>query len=328
MKPKLKDVAKRAGVSPATVSRVLNNRGYLSEKTRLKVDQAMADLNYIPNDLARSLFKQRTKLIGFVFPSTANPFYGELIAHMENICFELGYKVLLCNSSNQPEKEELYVSMLLRNQVDGIINGAHNQGIKEYQQAQLPVVGIDRYLSDSIPVVSSDNYQGGRLATELLVQKGCRSIIHINGPKELETPANKRREAYEDVMKREGRAYKTYEIPVMAPKQKVASLIKLLFDENPEIDGVFASDDHLAALVLSEAKRRQIDVPGQLKIIGYDGTETMRTILPELTTIQQPIAEIAEKAVHTLIQEIEGRYDLIDQREFVFPVKVIEGETT
>ncbi|MET1031414.1 LacI family DNA-binding transcriptional regulator [Domibacillus tundrae] len=328
MKPKIKDVAERAGVSPTTVSRVLNNRGYLSKQTRLKVGQAMADLNYIPNELARSLYTKRTNLIGFVFPSTANTFYGELIACMESICFGLGYKVLLCNSSNQPEKEELYVTMLLRNQVDGIISGAHNRGIKDYQRSNLPVVGIDRYLSKSIPVISSDNYQGGRLATELLVQKGCTSIIHINGPKELETPANKRRYAYEDVMKENGMPFKTYEIPVTAQEQQVVSVISRLFNENPDMDGVFASDDQLAARVLTEAKRRKIAVPEQLKVVGYDGTETMRTILPELTTIQQPLDIIAEKAVHTLIQEIEGQYELVDAKEFVFPIKLIEGTTT
>lgn len=328
MKPKIKDVAERAGVSPATVSRVLNNRGYLSKQTRLKVDQAMSELNYIPNDLARSLYTKRTNLIGFIFPSTANSFYGELIARMENICFDLGYKVLLCNSSNQPEKEELYVTMLLRNQVDGIISGAHNRGIKDYQRSNLPVVGIDRYLSDSIPVVSSDNYQGGRLAAEHLVHKGCQTIIHMNGPKELETPANKRRDAYENVLEEEGMRPKTYEILAMANDDHVLSVIKQLFDENPHVDGIFASDDHLAARVIAEAKRRKVAVPEQLKVIGYDGTETMRTILPELTTIQQPLDSIAEKAVHTLIQEIEGQYHLMSKKEFVFPVKLIEGTTT
>lgn len=328
MKPKIKDVAERAGVSPATVSRVLNNRGYLSEQTRLKVGEAVMELNYIPNDLARSLYTKKTNLIGFVFPSTANAFYGELIARMENICFELGYKVLLCNSSNHPEKEELYVDMLLRNQVDGIISGAHNRGIKDYQRSNLPVVGIDRYLSKSIPVVSSDNYQGGRLATELLVQKGCTSIIHINGPRELETPANKRRDAYEAVLKKAGMPHLTYEILARSSERQIQLLIKRLFDENPKVDGIFASDDHLAARVLTEAKRRKISVPGRLKIIGYDGTESMRTILPELTTIQQPLHAMAQKAVHTLIQEIEGQYNLVDTKEFIFPVKLIEGKTT
>ncbi|MCP3764931.1 LacI family DNA-binding transcriptional regulator [Domibacillus sp. A3M-37] len=324
MKPKIKDVAKLAGVSPTTVSRVLNNRGYLSQEVREKVAKAMKELNYIPNDLARSLFTQRTNLIGFIFPTTANPFYGELIFHMENLCFERGYRVLLCNSSSQPEKEEQYVEMLLRNQVDGIISGAHNLGIKAYQHS-LPIVAIDRYLSETIPVVSSDNYQGGRLATELLIWKKCKRIIHINGTREMASPANKRRDAYEDVMKENGREFITYEIPVMGPAEKI---ISQLFDEQLDVDGIFASDDHIASRIIAEARRRNIIVPEQLKVIGYDGTSFVRSIFPELTTIQQPIVSIAEKAVDLLIEEIEGTYEKDSEKEFVFPVQLIEGSST
>lgn len=324
MKPKIKDVAKLAGVSPTTVSRVLNNRGYLSQEVRDKVAKAMQELNYVPNDLARSLFTQRTNLVGFIFPTTANPFYGELIFHMENLCFERGYKVLLCNSSGQPEKEEQYVEMLLRNQVDGIISGAHNLGIKAYQHS-LPIVAIDRYLSETIPVVSSDNYQGGRLATELLIQKKCKRIIHINGSREMASPANKRRDAYEDVMKENMMEFMTYELPVMGPLEKI---ISRLFDEQPDVDGIFASDDHIASRVIAEARRRNIIVPEQLKVIGYDGTSFVRDIFPELTTIQQPIVSIAEKAVDLLIEEIEGRYEKGSEQEFVFPVQLIEGTST
>ncbi|MEM1503793.1 LacI family DNA-binding transcriptional regulator [Domibacillus sp. 8LH] len=324
MKPKIKDVAKLAGVSPTTVSRVLNNRGYLSQEVRKKVAEAMKELNYVPNDLARSLFTQRTNLIGFIFPTTSNPFYGELIFHMENACFEQGYKVLLCNSSNQPEKEEQYVEMLLRNQVDGIISGAHNLGIKAYQHS-LPIIAIDRYLSETIPVVSSDNYQGGRLASELLVRKKCKRIIHINGSREMASPANKRRDAYEDVMKENGMEYKTYEIPVMGPAEKI---INSLFDEEPDVDGIFASDDYLASRVIAEARRRNKSVPEQLKVVGYDGTSFVRDIFPELTTIQQPIVSIADKAVALLIEEIEGTPKKETEKEYVFPVQLIEGAST
>lgn len=324
MKPKIKDVAKLAGVSPTTVSRVLNNRGYLSADVREKVAKAMKELNYIPNDLARSLYKQRTNLIGFIFPTTANPFYGELIFHMENACSERGYRVLLCNSSSQPEKEEKYVEMLLRNQVDGIISGAHNLGIKAYQHS-LPIVAIDRYLSEKIPVVSSDNYQGGRLASEWLIEKKCNRILHINGTREMTSPANKRRDAYEDVMKEHKMEALTYEIPVMGNTEEIVSR---LFDEQPDVDGVFASDDKIAARVIAEARKRGIRVPEKLKVIGYDGTSFVRDIFPDLTTIQQPISDIAEKAVELLVEEIEGIFDPGSQKEFVFPVQLLEGTST
>ncbi|MFC0270953.1 LacI family DNA-binding transcriptional regulator [Metabacillus herbersteinensis] len=327
MKPKIEDVAKLAGVSPTTVSRVLNNRGYISDKTRKKVQESMEELNYFPNEVARSLFIKRTYLIGLVFPTTSNPFYGQLIFHLENTFASFGYKVLLCNSQNREDKERNYLQMLQRNQVDGIISGAHNRGIEEYEIPKLPIVGIDRYLSSSIPVVSSDNYDGGKQATELLLSKGCKKIIHINGPGFLETPANLRRRAYEDVMVANNLTPLTYELPYKGSQEMIIQTIKNLFDENPGVDSVFASDDTIAAKVISEAKNRGVLIPTDLKVIGYDGTDTTRMLLPELSTVQQPIKKIAEKAVEILIKQIEEQPDEI-QLETILPITLIDSQTT
>lgn len=320
VKPKIEDVAKVAGVSPTTVSRVLNNRGYIGEKTREKVHKAMEQLNYYPNEVARSLFIKKTFLIGLIFPTTSNPFYGQLIFHLENIAASLGYKVLLCNSQGREDKERSYLKMLQRNQVDGIIAGAHNKGIEEYEDPNLPVVGIDRYLSTKIPVVSSDNYQGGELATQLLFDSGCRNIIHINGPLSLETPANMRRKAYEDVMTSNQLTPLTYEY------ESNESVFIQLFEENPGVDGVFASDDLIASRVMQEAKRRGIEIPTELKVVGYDGTETTRLLLPELSTVEQPIRDIAVKALEILLKQVNEEKDF--QTETILPVKLIESDTT
>ncbi len=319
IKVKLNDVAKAAGVSPTTVSRVLNNRGYISEKTRKKVKDAMEELNYYPNEIARSLFINKSFLIGLIFPTTSNPFYGQLIFHLENICESLGYKVLLCNSQGREDKEKTYLEMLQRHQVDGIIAGAHNTGIEEYNTPNLPLVGIDRYLSKNVPVVSSDNYIGGKIATQLLINKGCQQILHINGPSSLETPANLRRKAYEDVMIANNLNPIAYEIG--------EDIIKKVFDENPGVDGIFASDDLIAANVIREAKERNINIPIDLKVIGYDGTDTTRILLPELTTVQQPIKEIAETAIKLLMKQINSTESDF-QLETILPVELIEGKTT
>ncbi|WP_318248005.1 LacI family DNA-binding transcriptional regulator [Planococcus wigleyi] len=317
-KVKLDDVANEAGVSKTTVSRVLNNRGYISEKTRKKVNEAVELLNYHPNEIARSLFINKTFIIGLIFPTTNNPFYGQLIFHLENICESLGYKVLLCNSEGREDKEKSYLEMLQRHQVDGIIAGSHNRGILEYDNPQLPLVGIDRYLSENTPVVSSDNYDGGKKATQLLIDKGCKKIIHINGSPSLETPANLRREAYEDVMKENQYYPQSYVIG--------ENVIETIFNENPDVDGIFASDDLIASSVMKEAKRRNINIPADLKVIGYDGSEITRMLLPELSTIQQPVKEIANLAVRLLLKQIEGETE--SQIEWKLPVNLIESETT
>ncbi len=272
MKPNIKDVATLAGVSATTVSRVLNDRGYISEETRNKVYQAMEDLHYFPNDVARSLFRKSTKFIGLIFPTTSHPFFGELILNIERFCSTLGYKVLLCNSLNDEEKESKYLEMLQRNQVDGIIVGTHNQGTLDYGKFRFPVVAIDRYLSDTIPVVSSDNYQGGKLAAEHLLESGCKKIIHICGPQHLKTPANQRTNAFKDVIKNQGVEPVIYELPVNFQQPSTIRMIHKIFNEHQDVDGIFASDDLIAASVLSEAFRYSKKIPDDLKVIGYDGT--------------------------------------------------------
>ncbi|GGP10029.1 LacI family DNA-binding transcriptional regulator [Oceanobacillus neutriphilus] len=325
MKPKIQDVAKVAGVSPTTVSRVLNDRGYISSKTKEKVFAAMKEINYVPNDLARSLYNKRSYLIGVIVPSTSNPFFGELVAHIENICDERGYKVLLCNSLHEADKEKKYWEMLRRNQVDGVIVVTYNRGLVDKKQ-QFPAVAIDHYLSENIHVVSSDNFQGGEMASRELIEAGCKKIIHINGDASLETPANNRQYAYEKVMQESGRAPETYHVPDVAYLESNIDIIKQLFEDHPDVDGIFASDDLLAVRTMQYAKRSGYRVPEDLKIIGYDGTALMRSLYPDLTTIIQPTYQIAENAVDTLIQEIDG--DPQAEKEKTFPVTIWRGETT
>jgi LacI family transcriptional regulator, sucrose operon repressor len=326
LKPKIDDVARLAGVSPTTVSRVLNDRGYISNETKEKVQDAMTKLNYFPNDIARSLYTKRSNLLGIIMPTTSNPFFGELTFHLESICASLGYKVLLCNSLNQKDKEKKYLDMLMRNQVDGIIVGTHNLGILNYQKQNLAVVSIDRYLSETIPVVSSDNYEGGKLATELLVRKSCEHIVLIDGVKEIEK-SYLRREAYIDTLDKIGKTPIIYEIPEVFNVQSQQEIIENIFSEHPEVDGVFATNDIFAASFITAAKRYGKKIPEDIKVIGYDGTETVRTVLPDLTTIRQPIEMIAKEAINILLKEIEGEFT-DSLHETKLPISLIEGSTT
>ena len=130
--PTLADVAQLAGVSPTTVSRVLNNRGYLSEKTKRSVADAIATLGYRPNSLARALHGKSTQTVGLIVPAVSLPFFGELAVEVENALAEAGYRILICNSMGRAEREREYLSLLVGNRVDGIISGAHNEGLNEY----------------------------------------------------------------------------------------------------------------------------------------------------------------------------------------------------
>ena len=170
--PTLADVAQLAGVSPTTVSRVLNNRGYLSEKTKRSVADAIATLGYRPNSLARALHGKSTQTVGLIVPAVSLPFFGELAVEVENALAEAGYRILICNSMGRAEREHEYLSLLVGNRVDGIISGAHNEGLNEYDTIRMPLVTIDRELSPSIPNVRCANRDAGAMATRALIEAG------------------------------------------------------------------------------------------------------------------------------------------------------------
>lgn len=203
MVAKLTDVAALAGVSPTTVSRVINKKGYLSQKTIDKVNQAMRELGYRPNNLARSLQGKSAKLIGLIFPNISNVFYAEMIECLEKELFRHGYKTILCNSEQDSAKEKEYLEMLEANQVDGIISSSHNLGISDYDRVTAPIISFDRNLSPKIPVVSSDNFSGGVLAAKTLQHNGCQNILMITGNDDSDSPTMRRRTGFMSVLPRQ-----------------------------------------------------------------------------------------------------------------------------
>lgn len=325
MKPGIKDVAKVAGVSPTTVSRVLNNRGYISQETKDKVYKAMEKIQYYPNEIARALLNNRTYFIGVIVPTVTAPFHGEVVEQLEYYFAQKNYKTLLCNSKNQLETERQYINMLRRNQVDGMIVGTHNAIVEEYSKLNMPVVGIDRFLGDHIPTISSDNYAIGRIAVRHLVEKGCKKILCIRGDSRLKMPGNQRSQAYMDEMKKLGKEPIVLQVPFVKEYVEKQKLIYDMLNTHPEIDGVFAGDDSLATIVIQLAHKKGLRIPEDLKVIGVDGTKQTMAFMPELTTVQQPIKEIAKLAADKLIDLIEGKQV---ESCLNLPVRLLEGETT
>ena len=175
----IKDIAEKVGVSVTTVSRVLNNRGYLSDSLKTRVHQAMEELNYQPNELARSLSRSKSNVIGLIIPDISHPFFAELTKHIEYYAYKKGYKLMLCNSLLDKDKEREYIDLLRASQVDGIIMGSHTMSVNDYMSIKLPLITIDRKISSTIPCISSDNYRGGEMATQLLFQKKCKKKLQM-----------------------------------------------------------------------------------------------------------------------------------------------------
>lgn len=321
--PKLGDVAALAGVSPTTVSRVLNNRGYLSEATRTKVYEAMRQLNYRPNAIARSLQGQKSLLVGLVFPTVANPFYGEMAYRIESHLTTIGYKTILCNSNDHPEAEQRYLDMLIANQVDGVITGAHSSLVADFPHLGAPIVTIDRAETGRAPNVRCDNYKGAYQATTLLAERGSRSIAHITSTL---SDHNLRQQGYRAALDRQGLEPLILELGFDTPLQGQRSLIQDFLTAHPGVDGVFASNDLQASMVLDHARAQGLEVPQDLQIIGFDGAPVTRAFLPQLATVEQPIDAIAQRAIARLLHAISGAEEPLTGED-VLPVRVLEGST-
>lgn len=319
---KLTDVAKKAGVSPTTVSRVINNYGSLSQKTIQKVHEAMKELNYQPNSLARSLQGKKTQLIGLVFPTVANPFFGELVELLETKLFTRGYKTILCDCAHNSEKERSYLNMLHANKVDGIIAGAHNLGIQEYKELDLPVVSFDRYLADGIPIVGSDNLYGGYLATETLYQQGAKEIAIVTGSLSSNSPTNDRLLGYQEFIEKYGLTEHVYRFAEFesSPALKLRKLRTILL--NRDFDALFCTDDLTALLVANLCRELHLSIPEDLRLIGYDGTKMIQTYFPHLMTIAQPMEEMADLLIELLLCRILTPEKPLDSL-YVLPGKLI-----
>ena len=324
----IKDVAKEAGVSITTVSRVMNKRGYISDGTNEKVLNAIKKLDYHPNFRAKAFSSKRTNIIGLILPNCAHPFFGEMIMYIEKYAFERGYTVMLCNSINDSDKERYFIRMLQEKRVDGLIMGSHNLDTQDYAMVKNPIITFERYINNQIPYVTCDNYTGGILATQHLVDKGCKHLLFISGNLKLEIYANQRLNAFKHICEQ---AEVTYEV-VSRENRNMNYTNEYKFVEEElghkleEFDGVFCSSDMIALAMSHYCDQVGISVPKNLKIIGFDNnTMTKSTQRNKLTTIAQPVDKICKALVINLIKCIEGDEDIINVQ---LGVELVEGDTT
>lgn len=321
----IRDVAKRANVAASTVSRVLNDSGYVSEETRKKIKKAMEELDYIPNELARNLFRKKTGIVAMMVPDISHPFFSSLAKYIEKELYERGYKTMLCSSSNDVDREKDYMDMLKRNVVDGIITGAHSLEDEDYKKIDKPIIMLDRFV-DNIPAVISNHKRGGELAAEKIIESGCKSVIQVCGHGGDNLPSHQRHISFNNIIKKHNIKINTVEIDWnrfdFEFYMKIANDI---MNKHPDMDGVFAAD-MLAAAFLKVALQRGRLVPDDFKIVAYDGTYTTDSSTISLSTVVQSVDKLAKAAVITILDLIEGRK--IKSNEVIIDVFFREGQTT
>ncbi|MDD3335445.1 MAG: LacI family DNA-binding transcriptional regulator [Eubacteriales bacterium] len=322
----IKEVARQANVSVTTVSRVLNRRGYISEDMYEKVHNAMKTLDYQPNEIARSLIKRRSRLIGVLIPTITSTFFSQVVDELVRITTEMGYKIILYCSTNKADSAQGYVNMLKANQVDGIILGMHSREIERELDKNLPVVSFERYRIDAMPVIVCDNLSGGRMAAQELLDCGCRRPVMLGERRTELAPANDRFIGFEEIIRAQGQEPRIIDVLEQDTLgSNYSRSAAALFDLCPDADGVFCSSDHLASYVLQEAHRRGIQVPSDVKVVGFNDDLLAPMATPPLTSVHQPIREMCEAAMALLIRRIEG--ETIDNTA-LFPVQLVRREST
>lgn len=330
----MRDVARAAGVSISTVSLVVNGNGYVSDEMKARVRSAMEDLNYIPNELARNLYRNRTDIIGVIVPTIRHPFFATLTASLQRVLYEHGFRTILCSTVDVNQDVDRYVDMLRRHMMDGIIMGAHTTYPASYWTSiGRPLVAFDRYLGPGIPVVASDHEGGGRSVAEILLKSKARHVVMIGGPREqfhdMPQSGGKRRAevavrlrrgrkdldttfptvryylTLEHELDRVGVRYEYIEAGAVESLEGYARAVNHVLDFYDDVDAVVSSDIG-AAYCVQEAIRRGIDVPRDLQVIAYDGTYLADAAGMRLTALQQDFDRIADLLGKRMIESIEA----------------------
>jgi LacI family transcriptional regulator len=315
--PTIKQVADQARVSVATVSRVINKTGYVSLDLQERVTAAMRDLNYQPSALARSLRRQETQTIGLLVPQIDHPFFGTLSFAIEKTLFADRYRMLLCSAEENLEKEDIYVEMLLRQRVDGVIfvpTGHSASNLRRLIEQKVPVVLVDRDLPGlQLSRVLADNRRGAYEGVRHLLDLGHRVIGIVGGP--VYSPPMVTRIAGARQALGEMGLDSSPEVMVSSPHQQFEmgyNALRELLKHKPRPTAIFALTDVMAIGVLHAAAEHGLTVPHDLSVMGFDDVPMAAYSLPALTTIAQPIYRMGEVAVQILLRQILGDHPPIE----------------
>lgn len=323
----IKEIAKMADVSIATVSRVINDNGRFSEETRQKVLDIIKQSGYQTNIVAKSLRTNISQSIGVIVPDITNEFFSTIVLAIEKHCFLNGYTVFICNTNEDKVKEEKYIQNLVSKSVDGIIY------ISDYpidvELGNIPVVCIDRRPTNKKDLVSveSDNYLGGFLAGEELAKAGCKNIVVFKDYRNLSVVEN-RILGFKDALSKYNIVCNSDLIINIAVNFHQAEEVTLrLIDENVLFDGIFATSDQMALGALMGLRKRKIKVPQVVKLVGYDDVSAVSYTLPSITSVRQDKYKLGKIAAEVILDMIVNKIVPI-KKQYIVPVKLMKREST
>ncbi|MFW6308814.1 MAG: LacI family DNA-binding transcriptional regulator [bacterium] len=310
------DVAKKAEVSPATVSRVINNKSNVKPETRKRIEEVCEELNYVPNSNAGSLKKKHTKSLGLIIPEISNPFFISILKGFENRAIQSGYNTILCNTAKNTGLEENYIQMILEKRIDGVaistVSKNHNQ-LKKIKQQDIPLILIDRKIEDfKVDIVCGDSYHGAVKLVNHLIQKGHKNIAMIAGPRHLST-GKERILGYKKALAEANITFKPELLKVISSRyqgfsrKKAYELTRSLISGNSSFSAIFVANNLMALGAYKALTEAGINVPGDIALVCFDDLSLEFEINPFFTVMKQPAPDMGKTAAEILIDKIEGK---------------------
>jgi LacI family transcriptional regulator len=329
--PTIRDVAKKAGVATTTVSRVLNNNGYVSADTRARVEAAIEELGYVPNRVARSLRLKRTNTLALVVTDITNPFWTTVVRGVEDAAHEAGFTVILCNTDESPSKQDAYLQVLLQKRVDGILLApTHStaEPVALIQRQKMPVVVLDRRVPGAaVDLVRCDSQGGAYKLVQHLIELGHRRIAVLSGPENVST-ATDRVIGYRRAMREAGLAVADAWVRHgQFTVESGAEGTRELLAQDPHPTAILAANNFIATGVLRVFRATGFDVPGDVSVVAFDDLVCDPSTTPFLTVANQPAYEMGQQATELLVARLSDPA-ADGYRDIVLPTEIVVRRST
>jgi LacI family transcriptional regulator len=320
--PTIRDVAKRAGVAAITVSRVINNDGYVSDETRRRVEQAVAELDYIPNSLGPSLRSKRTQTLALVLSNIINPFWTTVARGVEDAANNHEYHIIICNTDESPSKQEEYLQFLLRKQVDGfLIVPSSPRSLTTLLKRNVACVVLDRRIDVPMDSVRGDSVGGAYILTRHLLELGHQRIAMITGPQHVST-ASDRVEGYLQALREAGLTRLQHVLWGEYDHETGSEFTRQLLSNRPHPTAIFAANNFIAIGSMRILHEVGLRVPDDISVVAFDDLPPTLTIDPFFTVASQPAYDIGQQATELILARLSGNAPQ-EYQEIVLPTDLI-----
>lgn len=329
------DIAEELQLSVSTVSRALNDHPNISIKTKERVRKMARKLGYRPNAMAAGLRNNKSRTIGLIVPRISMFFPASITTVMQNKLQEYGYNLIICQSNDSLEQEIALVNTLYSARVDGLAVSAtlyttDFSHFDVFKQQNIPLVFFDRVPKDyNVKVIKGDDFRGGYIATEHLISKGCKDIVHISGPLTCNL-YKERLDGYKDALRKHKLPYKKQRVFFHElTRDNALQTAEKIFGKKPYPDGIFATNDTTAITLLEYCRNNGIKVPQQCRIIGYSNDPRTEIITPSITSVDQHPVTMGERIVAALMELIQAKHpSTYKHSQEIVPIELVERESS